>query len=817
MQLHNSFRLSNRIKRVFLFILGLSFVYVIFSLFSSVSIFEVWQEKRYEMVEKSANEWLHESQKNLSFASYAMKPRKSDLADFIEADNFRSIEVVMDEMRVLYDLDGAFLENEYGQFIDHNGLINNPSLTLRHFLKGLDEGPDFRLIDNIDLATGSKYRMSPKGLYVGIKIPVRYDVGDVAGYVYLIKQVIGPDHVELNSNVLKELDSFEFVARDTQVHSGMSEQGWLEMLDALFVKQKIIYKMPIYASNQSFPIGSLVMSQSTQVILPVFSNQLLLSVVPILFLTLSLMYFYRLLMQRMIAPVDEMSEVAKRIYEGEQDARLNFMRHQDSQNFSEVDALGFRFNELMDALSNQKNDLTTLNEELETIVLKRTMALTESNEKLEKLAHSDALTGIDNRHAFDIYWADIEDRARHGSLNAVGFCIVDCDYFKGINDTYGHHAGDQVLTIISDLIRSSIEPSARMFRLGGDEFAVIYESTPLETIESNMKGLADAVAAYPVDEIQIKEQLSTSIGIAHADKGSISRLMDLFRHADTAMYVAKRSLRKKFVVYDDTEHAKTYEELKHQHVHSVLDAIKTGEGMVLFYQPVLGLDNMKVDYFEVLTRLEIDDDLVFPNIFLPIVERTNLQVQFDKMVIQKVREALEQGKIADGVGLSINLSAEALVDEKVCDWFKPLTPYLNNHKIVIEITETTLITQLNEVSGYIDQFKKAGFKVALDDFGSGYSSINYLAHLPVDIIKFDISLARAAFQKQRSAKLIESLIDDLSEMGYSIVIEGIEDKQMFNALIKMKPSHFQGYYINRPAAEPNTTFVDSNLHISQQS
>ena len=144
-----------------------------------------------------------------------------------------------------------------------------------------------------------------------------------------------------------------------------------------------------------------------------------------------------------------------------------------------------------------------------------------------------------------------------------------------------------------------------------------------------------------------------------------------------------------------------------------------------------------------------------------------------------------------------------LASDKVSEMFRPLVPFLTKYKIVVEITETTLITQLNKVSGYIEQFKEAGFEVALDDFGSGYSSIGYLAHLPVDIIKFDITLARAAFQKERTAKLIQSLVHDLSDMGYKIVVEGIEDEPMFQSLAAMSPSHFQGYYINRPEPEPD--------------
>ncbi len=770
------------------------------NLTATVQLFDQWQEKRYDVLSENVNEWLTESKNQLEYASFTLKPRKSSIAAFIEADNYRAIEVVLEELQELYQLDGVFLQDENGTLIDTLGLVEGERPGLVSFLQNLTDKPQFLTLKAFGLNQKKVYSIEAGVLYVGLKVPVYYDVGDRAGEVFMLKKVVTSGYSQPNVEALSELEHFEF---SEQVEVPLEENGafaniW-KLIETSLHKESIKFYIPVYSTQLMYPVGMVAMTQSTEAVRPILLNALLNSILPLVLLLGVLLYFYRLLMRRMLIPVSEMSTVAKQISFGEEQ-RLSFMDHTPVNRWSEVDALGVRFNQLMDALSHKQRNLSSLNEQLEEIVQKRTLALTDANKQLEKIAHTDALTSVGNRHAFELYWEQLEEKSRKGLKRSVGFCIIDCDYFKGINDTYGHHAGDQVLTVICDLIAKSLDGRGHLFRLGGDEFAVLFENEERDVVESAMQKVVSSVQSYPSEALQIKESLSVSIGIAFADKGAVEGVMTLFRQADTAMYVAKNALRNKCVIYDDTEHAKTQEELKHQNLHLVLDAVKTGDGITLFYQPIYNLNSGEADYFEVLTRLTVDDELVFPNVFMPIIERTNLQVQFDKMVILQVRKALSEGLIPKGTGVSINLSAESLVEPEVCSWFKPIVPFLKDYKIVIEITETTLITQLNEVVGYIEQFKQAGFQIALDDFGSGYSSISYLAYLPVNIIKFDISLARAAFEQQRSAKVIHSLVEDLSEMGYGIVIEGVEDKPMFDFLAKTGASHFQGYYIERPAA-----------------
>lgn len=799
--LTSNYKLAERIRRVFIVIFVLSLLYVISNIYTTSQLFKDWQDNRYQSLQGSLEEWLGQHELNLKFASYAIKPRKSSLAEFIESDNYRSIEVLLQEFKELYQLDGIFLESETEDLISDRGLVKVNRFMLFETLRQFDESPSYRAFEYSDLYSTLGSQELQTALFVGMAIPVHYDVGDQAGKVYLLKRVFVTDSEKPDLDWLKTISNFDFTPL---LYKGENdyEKTLLETFRALFLTQQVSFSLPLVSQEGPESFGYFDLTLSTDEIRLALLSSVMSSVLPVLLLIFTLLYFYRLLIKRMLRPVKEMSEVSELIASGREQTRLTFMDNLPGKHWSEVEVLGVRFNELVETLSDRQATLAELNLSLEQLIVKRTSALSDANERLAKLAHSDALTGIDNRHAFDIFWGDVEDASRKGELSPIGFCIIDCDYFKGINDTYGHQAGDQVLKVVCDQVIHVIQGKGRFFRLGGDEFAVIFQNLDSHAVQDMMEQISDNIQNYPSQSLQIKEQLSVSIGMAFSDKGVISEVIDLFRHADTAMYVAKHNLREKCVLFSQTEHAKTNEELRHQNLHMVLDAVKTGEGATLFYQPIYSLSTEKVDYFEVLTRLRIGNELIFPNIFMPIVERTNLQVMFDRMVIEKVREALVSGIVQKGAGLSINLSAESLAREDVCSWFKPLIPFLIDYKIVIEITETTLIKQINEVCSYIEQFREAGFKVALDDFGSGYSSISYLAHLPVDIIKFDISLARAAFQKERSAKVIQSLVDDLSEMGYGIVFEGIEDQQMFDLLSEMGPSHFQGYHIRKPNERP---------------
>ena len=164
---------------------------------------------------------------------------------------------------------------------------------------------------------------------------------------------------------------------------------------------------------------------------------------------------------------------------------------------------------------------------------------------------------------------------------------------------------------------------------------------------------------------------------------------------------------------------------------------------------------------------------------------------------------LEAGIIPLGTGVSINLSAASLIQADLDRHIVGLLPYLHSHTIVLEITETSFISHLNQATENLKELQRLGFIIALDDFGSGYSSIRYLANMPVDIVKFDIAMIHTMQESTRNRKIVEHIAKMIRDAGYQLVAEGIEDQKTLELVIEMGATHAQGYYFDKPVRLPH--------------
>ena len=637
---------------------------------------------------------------------------------------------------------------------------------------------------------------------IGIRIPVFDQSKHEVANIFILKNAQMMDDAILNRMAwVVDLQSINFLGNRSL--SKTNNTNLLDKLKQVFVLE--YHELIVHVSNLASGkrIGHYKIVESTNEIRMPILISLLQNFIFLIVLFLALFYFHRILKYKLLEPFAEAVQISADVSSGLLDERLKFMYTKHKKNWTEIDVFGEQFNHLLDGLADKQKELTGLNDNLESVVRVRTGELIKANKNLHKQAHTDALTGVANRHSFDIYWKKLIQEFVTEKKQSIGIAIIDCDHFKGINDTYGHDIGDKVLNIVCRNIEQHISQEESLVRLGGDEFAIIFSNKHTKDIMQNIKEIVESVQNFSTEDIGLLGNLSISVGVAVADDSNRNDALEIIKHADTAMYVAKQNLVTKAILFDKEKHAGTENQLNHVSTQQVLDAIETGDGLILLFQPVYNVKTQKIEYFELLSRFSMEESYIYPNIFMPIIERTRMQVQFDKAVVKKAYEILELKQIKKGVGFSLNLSAESLLLDGVCEWFNDLVPFLTDHKIIIEITETTLIQNLDFVSKQINKFKALGFKVALDDFGSGYSSISYLAHLPVNIIKFDISLTRAAYKKERTAMLIESLVADLTVMGYSIVVEGIEDEGMFKMITLMQPSHLQGYYFNKPLNSPD--------------
>ena len=431
------------------------------------------------------------------------------------------------------------------------------------------------------------------------------------------------------------------------------------------------------------------------------------------------------------------------------------------------------------------------------------------NTELLRLAHRDHLTGAWNRLAFDEDWQHLT-RMLENQRMTVAFLLFDCDHFKAINDTYGHEIGDRVIAAIALRLQQTLRRGDKLYRLGGDEFATIVLNSDSDNVIQVAERCRAAVAAHPFDKFGIREPVGISIGIAISPDASGGALRELPRQADLAMYHAKKQ-RQPICVYRESMRGDAAI-LSSYKVAAVLAAVEKRHNLEVHYQPVFARERRQPVYFEALIRLRgPDDELIRPGDIFPIIERHGLDADFDRAVIAAVVADLDGHHLPAGSGVAVNLSAASLVHPQLETWLADLAPHLAHYRIVLEITETSLIAQLQQATVNLERLQQRGFRIALDDFGSGYSSLRYLANMPVDIVKFDITMIQSLHDSPRSRLIIEHIARLIREAGYDLVAEGIEDQATLDLVYRMGATHAQGYFLGRPEPKVGTRDEEQRL------
>lgn len=230
---------------------------------------------------------------------------------------------------------------------------------------------------------------------------------------------------------------------------------------------------------------------------------------------------------------------------------------------------------------------------------------------------------------------------------------------------------------------------------------------------------------------------------------------------------------------------------------AVNSLIEQGRGIVMHYQPVKRLNCLDDVYFEALLRLEYQGRLIYPGDIFPVVESHRLEVDIDRLIVAQILRDLQNDRIPSATGVSINLSAQSVIHHDVLAWMSVFKPFFGRYKLIIEVTETSLICQMDAASQNLAALRKMGFLIALDDFGSGYSSLRYLTGMPVDIVKFDISMIRA-LNDPAQASLVRHLVAMISEASYEIVAEGIEDEHTLQRVSDCGFDYGQGFLLGKP-------------------
>jgi diguanylate cyclase len=423
------------------------------------------------------------------------------------------------------------------------------------------------------------------------------------------------------------------------------------------------------------------------------------------------------------------------------------------------------------------------------LLLKETAALAVSR----KLSLTDDLTGLDNRRSFtaDIQGAIADERP-------FALLMIDLDQFKELNDTLGHHLGDELLRCVGPRLASVIRDGDVVARLGGDEFGVLARGADGDAATVAATRLRAALAR-PFTLAGISLHVGASVGIAvypeHAtDAGT------LMRHADVAMYEAKRG-RTGHEIYasEDDHHSRDRLELAGE----VRRALAQDE-LALHYQPVADLATGELLGVEALVRWRHPErGLLAPGAFLPAIEHTEVMREVSHRVLaMAICQAGAWFRTDRPWRVAVNLSATDLLDRALVDDVSALLRRYGTpaRRITLEVTESILMTDPARAMEVLAELRGLGVHLALDDFGTGWSSLTHLQRMPVDEIKIDRSFVAAMASDAGSAAIVSSTVDLAHALGLRVVAEGIEDEATWTRLRTVGCDAAQGYYLSKPLA-----------------
>ena len=431
--------------------------------------------------------------------------------------------------------------------------------------------------------------------------------------------------------------------------------------------------------------------------------------------------------------------------------------------------------------------------------------LEEQTQKLRYQAHHDTLTGLPNRTLFkDRLERTIIEAKRHNNSFALFF--IDLDQFKKINDSLGHHVGDQVLIEAAKRLQSSLRAEDTLSRLGGDEFTIILRDLK---VAKNAAKVAHKILNKMKEPIRIGAHtlhISASIGIALYPENADS-LEDLIKYADAAMYKAKDEGRNNFQFYSEemTKEAMAKVVLEN----SLRNAIAS-EDFVVYYQPQYAADKDKIIGMEALVRwIHPEKGMIPPFEFIPLAEENGLIIDIDRIVMKKAMQQFAQW-YEDGLNpgiLALNLSMRQLSDNHFITYLlKTMKDYnFRSSWLELEVTEGQMMSNPEQSIKKLKRLSEMGIEIAIDDFGTGYSSLSYLKKLPLNKLKIDQSFVRDIPLDEEDVAITKAIIALGKSLNLKLIAEGVETIEQKEFLLENNCYFIQGYYYSKPIPAEDIT------------
>ena len=438
-----------------------------------------------------------------------------------------------------------------------------------------------------------------------------------------------------------------------------------------------------------------------------------------------------------------------------------------------------------------------------------TTQLEQANQELMQLANYDPLTNLPNRTLFKTQLEQAFS-ASEAQGKQVTLLFLDLDGFKYINDTFGHSIGDKLISLVAERLKHILRPGDSVARLGGDEFTIILRNVNNPAASVRVSEAILETFKHPFKLLNNLVHVSCSIGISHYPLDG-QDAETLIKHADTAMYYAKANGKNCYNFYTHNMGEQALEQLQlEQEIRLGLER----QEFLLYYQPRFDLQTQTITSFEALLRWQYGDQMRAPNMFIPLAERTGLIIQLGHFALL---EACKQAKLwceaGQGKRVSVNLSVKQLQQKDIVTEVSQILDQvgLDPQWLELEITESAAMTHVEQNIATLWAFRNMGIHIAIDDFGTAYSSLNYLKRLPVTNLKIDKSFIEDIEQQDggesADTSIVKAIVALGKSMGFKLVAEGVETTAQHAFLSSVGCDEAQGYLFSRPLSVHNASLL----------
>ena len=408
---------------------------------------------------------------------------------------------------------------------------------------------------------------------------------------------------------------------------------------------------------------------------------------------------------------------------------------------------------------------------------------------IKKSAYTDKLTGVFNRNY-------LQETESFINLNDYILATLDIDYFKVVNDTYGHDIGDKILSQTAQIISSTVRiKDDIIIRYGGEEFVILAKTnrndnlSALNVIERVFKNIQETKFYINNNEF-INVTVSIGVNLVPYKSRSFS---DAFKLADLALYNAKNKGRNNIEIYDERENKPSDLAIS---INEIKDAIEKNR-MICYYQKIVDTNTLEISHYEALLRIiDKNGNIILPEKILPIIKGTFILRNITKYVLKICYKKLQEQK---DIKINVNLNPKDMIDNSIIQLLKSFAAEDNiSNRLGLEIVESEDLINSKDAKENLLMLKKLGYKIFIDDFGSGYSNFIYLTEIKTDYIKIDGSIISKILEDKISFLLVKSIVEFAKEADIKVIAEYVSTKEIFEIVKILGIEYAQGYYFSIP-------------------